>query len=72
VLGRAHLEEGRPEAAKTAFERAIAVDPADPVARLGLARAHIARGDAAAARAQLAVLSRIDPQRARLVEQEIR
>ena len=58
--------------ALTVFERAIAVNPADPVARLGLARAYAARGDRAAAREQLGVLSRLDPRLARQVEQEFR
>lgn len=71
-LGRALLTEGRVEPALTVFERAIAVNPADPVARLGLARAYAARGDRAAAREQLGVLSRLAPQLARQVEQEFR
>jgi protein O-mannosyl-transferase len=71
-LGRALLTEGRVEPALSAFERAIAVNPADPVARLGLARAYAARGDRAAAREQLVVLSRLDPRLARQVEQEFR
>ncbi len=71
-LGRALLAEGRVEPALTVLERAIAVNPADPVARLGLARAYAARGDRAAAREQLGVLSRLDPRLARQVEQEFR
>ncbi|HET9923450.1 MAG TPA: tetratricopeptide repeat protein, partial [Methylomirabilota bacterium] len=71
-LGRALLTEGRVEPALSAFERAIAVNPTDPVARLGLARAYAARGDRAAAREQLVVLSRLDPRLARQVEQEFR
>ena len=71
-LGRALLAEGRPEPARAAFERAIAVHPADPVAHLGLARAHLALGDRAAARDRIPVLERLDPQLARMLEQEIR
>jgi Flp pilus assembly protein TadD len=71
-LGRALLAEGRVEPARAAFERAIAVQPADPVAHLGLARAHLARGDRAAAREQIPVLQRLDPRLARMLEQEIR
>jgi len=71
-LGRALLTEGRVEPAVSVFERAIAVHPADAVARLGLARAYAARGDHAAAREQLGVLSRLAPQLARQVEQEFR
>ncbi|MGH7317170.1 MAG: tetratricopeptide repeat protein, partial [Candidatus Rokuibacteriota bacterium] len=72
ALGRALLAEGRGEPARTAFERAIAITPADPVAHLGLARAHLAQGDRAAARERIAVLERLDPQLARLLEGEIR
>jgi tetratricopeptide (TPR) repeat protein len=71
-LGRALLTEGRVEPAVTVFERAIAAHPPDAVARLGLARAYAARGDRAAAREQLVVLSRLAPQLARQVEQEFR
>ena len=71
-LGRALLADGRAEPARSAFERALAIDPANPVAHLGLARAHLARGDHAAAREQMPVLERLDPQLARLLEQEMR
>ena len=71
-LGRALLADGRAEPARSAFERALAIDPANPVAHLGLARAHLARGDRAAAREQMPVLERLDPQLARLLEQEMR
>jgi tetratricopeptide (TPR) repeat protein len=71
-LGRALLAEGRAEPARAAFERALAVQPADPIAHLGLARAHLALGDRAAARDRIPVLERLDPQLARLLEQEIR
>ena len=71
-LGRALLADGRAEPARGAFERALAIDPASPFAHLGLARAHLARGDRAAARDQIPVLARLDPQLARLLEQEMR
>ena len=71
-LGRALLADGRAEPARGAFERALAIDPASPFAHLGLARAHLARGDRAAAREQIPVLARLDPQLARLLEQEMR
>jgi len=71
-LGRALLADGRADPARSAFERALAIDPANPVAHLGLARAHLARGDHAAAREQMPVLERLDPQLARLLEQEMR
>jgi Flp pilus assembly protein TadD len=71
-LGRALLADGRADPARAAFERAIAINAADPVAHLGLARAHLARGDRAAAQEQIPILERLDPQRARMLEQEIR
>jgi Flp pilus assembly protein TadD len=72
ALGRALLADGRGDPARAAFERALTLDPADPVAHLGLARAHLARGDRAAARERIPILDRLDPQRARMLEQEIR
>jgi Flp pilus assembly protein TadD len=71
-LGRALLADGRAEPARGAFERALAIDPASPFAHLGLARAHLARGDRAAAQEQIPALERLDPQLARLLEQEMR
>ena len=72
ALGRALLANGRAEPARAAFERALTINAADPVAHLGLARAHLARGDRASAREQIPVLERLDPQLARMLEQEIR
>ena len=72
ALGRALLANGRAEPARAAFERALTINAADPVAHLGLARAHLARGDRAAAREQIPILDRLDPQLARMLEQEIR
>ncbi len=71
-LGRALLADARVEPARAAFEQAIAINATDPVAHLGLARAHLARGDRAAAREQIPILDRLDPQLARMLEQEIR
>ena len=71
-LGRALLADGRVEPARAAFERALTINAADPVAHLGLARAHLARGDRAAAREQIPILDRLDPELARMLEQEIR
>jgi Flp pilus assembly protein TadD len=72
ALGRALLAEGRVEPAMAAFRRAIAVNPSDAVARLGMARAYVARGDRAAAREQIAILSTFDPRLAGQVEHEFR
>ncbi|HEU4438932.1 MAG TPA: tetratricopeptide repeat protein, partial [Methylomirabilota bacterium] len=58
------------EPATAAFRRAIAVSPEDPAAHLGLARAHLAGGDRAAAREQIAILRAIDPALAARVAQE--
>jgi tetratricopeptide (TPR) repeat protein len=71
-LGRARLALGRPDLARQAFERALAIDRADPVARLGLGRAYLARGDRAGASAQLEALRRLDPNLARMLDQEMR
>ena len=72
ALGRALLTDGRVDRAMAAFERALAVNPTDPVGRLGMARVHLARGDRAAARAQYEILREGDPQLAARVEQEFR
>lgn len=72
ALGRALLADGRVEPARAAFERGLTINATDPVAHLGLARAHLARGDRAAAREQIPILDRLDPQLARMLEQEIR
>jgi protein O-mannosyl-transferase len=70
-LGRAFLADGRGEEARVVFERALTINAADSIAHLGLARAHLARGDRAAAREQVRVLDRLDPRRARQLDQEI-
>ena len=70
TLGQAYLLEGRVEPAMATFRRATTVSPKDPVARLGLARAHLAVGDRSAAREQIAILKTIDPGLAAQVAQE--
>jgi tetratricopeptide (TPR) repeat protein len=45
VLGYAELANVSPRAAETEFERAIALDSADPLPRLGLGLARVRRGD---------------------------
>jgi tetratricopeptide (TPR) repeat protein len=77
-LGIALIEEGRLGEAIAELERALRDGP-DSVptrhalgrARLGLARAHLARGDRAGAREQVRALERLDPRLARQLEQEI-
>ena len=44
------------------------LDPTDPVSRVGLARALLARGDRNGAREQVTILRRLDPALARQVE----
>lgn len=38
ALGRALLTDGRLDRAQAAFERALTINPGDPIGRLGLAR----------------------------------
>ena len=71
-LGRALLADGRAEPARAAFERVLAIDAADPLAHLGLARAHLARGDRAAAREQIPCWIGSTRRLPAVLEQEIR
>jgi len=71
-MGRAQLAEGRVDFAVAEFERAIVVNPTDPVAHLGLARAFMTRGDRAGAQAQFAIVRRLDPPLAKQLEHEFR
>jgi Flp pilus assembly protein TadD len=70
TLGQAYLMEGRVDPAMAAFRRAVAASPRDPIAHLGLARAHLAAGDRVAARERFAILKAIDPGLAAQVAQE--
>jgi tetratricopeptide (TPR) repeat protein len=63
VLGFAHLAELRPDPARQSFERAITLDSADPLARLGLALAKIRAGDVPGGRRELEVAAGLDPGR---------
>jgi Flp pilus assembly protein TadD len=72
ALGRALLADKRPDAAMVAFQRALEVNPADSVGRLGLARVYLARGDRAGAREQLELLRARDPNLAARFEHEFR
>src|SRR5439155_4507521 len=47
--------------AQEAFERAIALDPADPLPRLGLGLARIRRGDLQAGRQEIEAAASLDP-----------
>lgn len=61
VQGFAELSEFRTEAAQAAFERAIALDSADPLPRFGLGLAQIRRGAVAAGRANIEAAVALDP-----------
>lgn len=54
-----HLDDGELERARALFATAVAIDPAQPLARLGSARAAVEEGDAAAAIATLESLPRM-------------
>ncbi len=61
VLGFARLARLETVAAKEAFERAIAADPADPMPRLGLGLAKIRQNALAEGRADLELAVSLDP-----------
>jgi len=52
---------GRPAEAIPYLQRAIQVNPTDPLSRFGLARAYRAVGNGSAAQEQVEVLNRLDP-----------
>jgi protein O-mannosyl-transferase len=60
-LGRAYWRLGRPEEAGAALERAVTLAPYDVLPHLTLARFHLAREDAAGARAELTICRRLVP-----------
>jgi Flp pilus assembly protein TadD len=72
ALGRALLTDGRLDGAQAAFERALAVNPGDPIGRLGLARVAWARGDRDTARKHFELLRARDPALAGRLEKEFR
>jgi len=61
VLGFAHLTRIEVDRAKTAFERAMALDPADPLPRLGLGLARIRDGDIDAGTKEIETAASLDP-----------
>jgi Tfp pilus assembly protein PilF len=61
VLGFANLTKVRTQQAKEAFEKAIKLDQADPLPRLGLGLAKIRRGDLEAGRAEIEIAASLDP-----------
>jgi tetratricopeptide (TPR) repeat protein len=63
VLGFAYLLRVDTAQAKASFGRAIALDPADPMPRLGLGLARIAEGDLRGGRGELDIAASLDPNR---------
>ena len=61
VLGFAYLTQVKTTEAKEAFNKAIALDQADPLPRLGLGLAKIRDGDLYAGRREIDVAASLDP-----------
>jgi len=61
VLGYAYISQIKIINAKEAFQKAIALDQADPLPRLGLGLALIREGDLKAGRAQIEIAAGLDP-----------
>jgi tetratricopeptide (TPR) repeat protein len=61
VLGFAHLTRLEIDKAKAAFEKAIALDQADPLPRLGMGLAIIRDGDVNAGSRQIEIATSLDP-----------
>ena len=61
VLGFAYLAQIDTGAARTAFTRAIELDQADPMPRLGMGLAKIREGDLEGGRIELEIAASLDP-----------
>jgi len=61
VLGFARLGQTQVKAAKGTFERAIELDPVDPLPRLGLGLAKIRLGDLAGGIEDIQIATSLDP-----------
>ena len=61
VLGFAYLAQIRTKESRDAFERAIVLDQADPLPRLGLGLATIRDGDVEAGRKEIEIAASLDP-----------
>jgi tetratricopeptide (TPR) repeat protein len=61
VLGYAYLTQVRTKQSREAFEEAIAHDPSDPLARLGLGLAKIRDGDLKEGRREIEIAADLDP-----------
>ncbi|MEP6610047.1 MAG: tetratricopeptide repeat protein, partial [Burkholderiaceae bacterium] len=62
VLGFAYLTRIDTQAARTSFEKAIELDNADPLARLGLGLAKIRDGDLEGGRREIEIATSLDPE----------
>jgi Tetratricopeptide repeat len=70
-IGRSLLQDGKLEAAAVALYRSVQLDPDAPDAHLSLGLTMLALEDLDGARGELAVLERIDPQRAAELSAEL-
>jgi tetratricopeptide (TPR) repeat protein len=61
VLGYAYLAQIKTRDSRAAFEKAIELDQADPLPRLGLGLAMIRDGDVAGGRAEIEIAASLDP-----------
>ncbi|HEX9627465.1 MAG TPA: FecR domain-containing protein [Acidiferrobacterales bacterium] len=61
VLGFAYLADMRAARARAAFERAVTLDSADPLARLGLGLARIRDGELEEGRREIEIAAALDP-----------
>lgn len=61
LFGQAALNSDRPSEAAFAFERCLAVDSANGLCRLGIARAHISLQEVASAQDELEILAQASP-----------
>jgi tetratricopeptide (TPR) repeat protein len=61
VLGFAYLAQINTKDSRAAFEKAIELDQADPLPRLGLGLATIREGDVEAGRAEIEIAASLDP-----------
>jgi tetratricopeptide (TPR) repeat protein len=61
VEGFAYLAQVNTKAAQEAFQRAIALDPADPLPRLGLGLTRIRTGDLDGGRREIEIAAALDP-----------
>lgn len=61
LMGLSHLENGDPSQSVFAFERCLAVEPNNGPCRVQIARAHLAVGETANARAELETIRQSNP-----------